>query len=244
MPRTFPELLREMERLTKGLPDAWKLTKRFKARVLPLLWESDDVYDAEALLYTDLEADMQDHVLLIFLPEGCKPPPKDGLVWQQGLSDGVRRRTVLIVDAVSCHPDWIALKTVYEFGHLEIDEHIRDMAPAIRTRLPGLSDGELSFQLAGASGFLSARLDVLTARLMDRRMRGRLTAEVKRIKRASLFQNDEASLVESLAQQMFYALDYTWPDPANARERRARNLLLASAARGLMFRDFNPPPQI
>lgn len=244
MPRTFPELLREMERLTKGLPDARKLTKRFAARALPREWDPDEPYDPDALLYCEDRMDLEDGVPVMFLPEGCNAPNDDALVWSQTLMHGDVYHPALIVDAVPCHNDWIALKALYEFGALEIDEHVRDMAPAVHRFHRGISEEGLAFQIAGARSHLSARLDAMIAYLIDREMRGRMTKEVERLRRSRTAGMNDGDFAAELTNQILLALNHTWPDAANREEYHARCTLLVCAARGVIFRNINPPPQI
>ncbi|MCR4256562.1 MAG: hypothetical protein NUW08_02550 [Candidatus Uhrbacteria bacterium] len=238
MPRTLPELLREMERLTKGLPDAWKLTRRFKTRAVAHEWDPSDEYDPEGNFYFEAENLRKNPVVVVFLPEGVEAPQDDSIVWMRQVSYGDRDAVpALFVDAVPCHNDWLALKAVHEYGNVEIGETLQELAREV-VRRDELPLSAVAFLLTPASASLNLYHEILLSCLMDRRLRGRIMNRVKSLKLSARSRPNEEALALQLINDVHRMLPFVWPESANREEDFARYELLRSVARAIVLHDF------
>ncbi len=236
MPRTLNALIREMKRLTKGMPDAWKLARRFEARALAVDWDPEIPFDPDAGFHLEAEpASGEAPIVVMLLPEDAEAPADDALVWSRIIEYGEEETHALFVAAAPCHADWLALKALHEYGTVELQELVWSLAYQIaRSRnMPLLG---LDYQLQASVDHLHEYHEALIGRLIDRALRGAVTARVKTLKRATpAFVHDDEELAEALVNDMRKLLPRAWPKAANREERYARYDLMKCAARGLLY---------
>lgn len=236
MPRTLQELIREMRRLTKGFPEAWKLTKRFEARAVPFEWDPDIEFDPDADFRIEVETSTrrESPVFVILLPEDAEAPADDALVWSRVIEHDDEDTHALFVADVDCHADWRALKVIHEYGMIEVQELAWCLAfDVARARLTPPQG--LDYQLAPTVDHLYTNHEILISRLIDRGLRGAITSRVKTLKRSThARERDDEALAESLVNDIRALLPRVWPKAANRVERHARYDLMKCAARGML----------
>ncbi|MEK7473391.1 MAG: hypothetical protein AAB668_01530 [Patescibacteria group bacterium] len=230
-----------MKELTKGLPTAYGLVRRFEKRSVARKWDSDMAYDPEGRFRVETNIRRKDPVFVILLPVGSETPADDSLVWQREIEYGTGKRKfapALFVDAGPCHPDWLALKMIHEFGCIEIAEVSREIASKASRRLD-LPLAAQAFLLAPAVGHLNMYHELMIGRVVDRRLRGRIMSRVKILKTASVPVQVNDSLAFALIKDIQKLLSLIWPVSANNEENYARYELLRSITRGIILKEFN-----
>jgi hypothetical protein len=236
MPRSFQDVLKAMQNLTKGLPSAYGLVRRLGARAVVRTWDPGTPFDPEGEFSVAGKVRVSNPVFLFLLPKGASTPKNDALVWTRPASYKDEEIRVLFIHPAPCHEDWLALKAVYEYGLLELQEMVWEVSRRIVERR-SLSGASLEFHIGLLVDNFHARHEHMIGRLMDRRLRGKIASRIKSLKETvPEYEREEDDLKLVLVDDINKWLLEVWPRAANRQERCARYDLMTYAARGLLCR--------
>lgn len=237
MSRTFSQLLTAMKRLTNGSPTATTLVQRFEKRAVVRHWPRKE-FDHEYGTYITPKVRKKNPVFVILLPSGIEPPNTDSLVWRRRALYGRKKELVplLIVDAAASHEEWFALKAVFEYGAIEIEEIKQELAQTLEPLMPD-EPGWPAIGAARAIDHLAMRHASLIADLIDWQFDGLLTSRVRVLNRTLPESMDESIVHRRVFGDLRKLLQKVCPDPLTPDEREARHELLDIATHGLVTRE-------
>lgn len=214
--------------------EASALADRFRRESMYLHWDetrplpiADD--------YIDINVDeVEFGDVLVYLVASTTGNRKDPIVWRARACNRYDNQDyrLLFVDAQACHPDWFGLRLFSEIANLYVRVNIDDVAREMAPVLPPMNDGELDFHLQHSLVHLDDQASRLVFRLLDRRMRGRVTQTVLPMRKRLPPPGQIKDMVRSLSEEIYDQLEYTWEPSRNADERRVRTQLTLRATLG------------